>query len=314
VFLSSTYYDLRHVRSSLETFIQSLGFDAVLSEKGRIAYMPDMPLDESCYHEVSNTDLFVLIIGGRYGAEASATATKSSKTFYERYNSITRGEYQSAVARGVPIYILIERLVYGEYATYLKNRARTDVSYAHVDSVNIFALIDEILAQPRNNPVQQFDRYEEIELWLREQWAGLFREMLQRSQTHAQLASLQAEVAQLSELNKTLKTYLEEVVAKVAPSESHQLIESETKRLEEAKLEALLRAQPIGEYLLKIDFSPGEAKQLVLSVKTIAELVDVIVQRRAALSKETFRLWMSSNLLPTMEASLQGLRSKLLQS
>src|SRR6266849_2723784 len=96
VFVSSTYYDLKHLRSSLENFVESLGFDAVLSEKGKIAYTPDVPLDESCYREVGTSDIFVLIIGGRYGSEASSGKTDVQKTFYERYNSITRAEYRSA--------------------------------------------------------------------------------------------------------------------------------------------------------------------------------------------------------------------------
>lgn len=35
IFVSSTHYDLKHLRSSLENFIESLGFDAILSEKGQ---------------------------------------------------------------------------------------------------------------------------------------------------------------------------------------------------------------------------------------------------------------------------------------
>src|SRR6266849_10648083 len=104
VFVSSTYYDLKHLRSSLENFVESLGFDAILSEKGKIAYTPDIPLDESCYREVGNADVFVLIVGGRYGSEASAGKKTLPKTFYDRYNSITRGEYRSAVERDIPIY------------------------------------------------------------------------------------------------------------------------------------------------------------------------------------------------------------------
>jgi hypothetical protein len=71
VFISSTFYDLKQVRSSLEVFIRGLGFDPVLSEKGSIAYTPDVPLDESCYREAQGCDVFVLIIGGRYGSEVS---------------------------------------------------------------------------------------------------------------------------------------------------------------------------------------------------------------------------------------------------
>ncbi len=122
IFVSSTYYDLKHLRSSLENFVQALGFDATLSEKGKIAYTPDVPLDESCYREVGNSDILVLIIGGRYGSEASGGSAKPPKTFYDRYNSITRGEYQSALKRDIPIYVLIEKSVHAEYETYLRNK------------------------------------------------------------------------------------------------------------------------------------------------------------------------------------------------
>ena len=62
IFVSSTYYDLKHIRSSLEIFIESLGYDAVLSDKGRYSLSPDAPLDESCYREAQNSDIYVLII------------------------------------------------------------------------------------------------------------------------------------------------------------------------------------------------------------------------------------------------------------
>jgi hypothetical protein len=251
IFVSSTYYDLKHLRSSLENFVESLGFDAILSEKGKIAYTPDLPLDESCYREVGTADIFVLIIGGWYGTEVSATKTAVPKTFYERYNSITRGEYRSAVDRDVPTYVLIERSVYAEYETYLKNKGNKAVSYAHVDSVNIFELIEDILGQPRNNPIQQFEKYSEIEIWLREQWAGLFRELLQRLQSQAQISSLQAQVAQLSELNTTLKRYLEEIVSRIAPKESEKLIMTETKRLADATVRGLIRVNPLVDYLYR---------------------------------------------------------------
>ena len=76
IFISSTYYDLKDIRSSLDNFVESLGFEPILSEKGNIAYTPDTPLDESCYREVENADVFVLIVGGRYGSETSAKDKK----------------------------------------------------------------------------------------------------------------------------------------------------------------------------------------------------------------------------------------------
>ena len=44
VFVSSTHYDLKHLRSSIENFIEPLGYAPVLSEKDSIAYLADAPL------------------------------------------------------------------------------------------------------------------------------------------------------------------------------------------------------------------------------------------------------------------------------
>jgi hypothetical protein len=220
VFVSSTYYDLKHVRSSLENFIDQLGYEAILSEKGDIAYAPDIPLDESCYRQVRNSDIFVMIMGGRYGAERSGVTRKVPKEFYDRYDSITKQEYYNAVERDIPVYILIEKSVNADFETYLRNKNNENVVYAHVDSVNVFKLIEDILAKPRNNAIHHFDRYAEIENWLKEQWAGLFKELLSRSSSQHQIASLSSQVTELSEVNKTLKSYLEQVVTKIAPHQT----------------------------------------------------------------------------------------------
>src|SRR3954464_5142676 len=134
IFVSSTYYDLRHVRASLETFIQSLGYEPILSEKGDIAYSPDIPLDESCYREAASADMLVLIIGGRYGAEKSESRTESSHSFFERYDSITKMEYENAISNNVPVWILVDAQVYAKYQNFQRNRDSDMIVYAHVDS------------------------------------------------------------------------------------------------------------------------------------------------------------------------------------
>lgn len=231
VFISSTYYDLKHIRSSLDLFIDSMGFESVLSEKGNIAYIPDTPLDESCYRETGLTDIFVLIIGGRYGSASSDQEKKPSRNFFERYDSITRKEYEKANENDIPTYILIESSVYSEYQTYLRNKNNKNIDYAHADSVNIFKLIENILALPKNNPIHTFDKATEIESWLREQWAGLFRELLQRMSGQKQLSTLTGQVSEMKEINKTLRKYLEAVMTGISPDDSSRLIESEAERL-----------------------------------------------------------------------------------
>lgn len=251
VFVSSTYYDLKHVRSSLDLFIESLGYDSVLSEKGDIAYTHDKPLDESCYREAEGADLFVLIIGGRYGSETSSASKKPSRSFFDRYESITKKEYESAVVRDIPIYILIESGVYSEYQTFLRNKDNKGINYAHVDSVNVFLLIEEILGRPRNNPINTFERFSDIESWLREQWAGLFRELLSRQSQQQQFMALTTQVAGLKEINETLKKYLEAVMTGAGPDVSSKLIESEEKRLEEVRRQELLKNNHWCEYITR---------------------------------------------------------------
>jgi site-specific DNA-methyltransferase (adenine-specific) len=183
-----------------------------------------------------NADVFVLIVGGRYGSEASNGDKKPSKTFFDRYDSITKKEYQSAVSRDIPVYVLIEANVYSEYHTYLRNKDTDRINYAHVDSINIFKLIEEILGQPRNNPVRTFEKFSEIESWLTEQWAGLFRELLQRQSEQQQLTELSSQVAELRAINETLKNYMEALMRGIQPNDSTKLIKAEERRLKEVEV------------------------------------------------------------------------------
>jgi hypothetical protein len=71
VFISSTFYDLRYIREDLERFVRDMGYEPVRHETGAIPYSREKPLEESAYHEVSQSDIIVCIIGGRYGTESA---------------------------------------------------------------------------------------------------------------------------------------------------------------------------------------------------------------------------------------------------
>lgn len=300
VFISSTYYDLKHLRSSLENFIESLGFESVLSEKGEIAFAPDMPLDESCYREAGTADIFVLIIGGRYGSEASSQEKKLTKAFLDRYDSITKQEFKSAISRDVPTYILIETSVYSEYRTFLKNKKNRQIRYAHVDSVNIFHLIEEIVSQPKNNPVYPFERYSEVEEWLREQWAGLFKELLTRMSGQQQMSSLSSKVSELGEINITLRNYLEAIIEKVSPKESEKIIESESKRLEEMLLLQVLKDNNFIRFLVANELPFEESVEAVRKANSLENLVDLL--RGIETAREGAKKIVAATILDSMVA------------
>jgi hypothetical protein len=235
VFVSSTYYDLKHIRASLENFIESLGFDPILFEQGDIAYTHDVPLDESCYREVNAADIFVLLVGGRYGSRASDDDRKPPESFFEQYNSVTKKELDAAIRHDIPVYVLVDSAVNAEYRTYVKNKGNDKIHYAHVDSVNVFVLLEQIHAQRRNNPIHTFERFADIENWLREQWAGLFREHLQRKSKQQPLEALSRQVEMLQAVSDTLKRYMEVVVEKVSPEKSEEVFAEATARFEEQR-------------------------------------------------------------------------------
>jgi hypothetical protein len=296
IFISSTYYDLKHIRSSIERFVESLGFDAILSEKGEIAYASDVPLDESCYREVRNCDIFVLVIGGRYGSERSGSAHAGGREFFDRYDSVTKLEYKAAVTGDIPIYIFIEKGVNAEYQTFLRNKAKTDISYAHVDSVNVFLLIEEILAQPRNNPIKEFGRYQDIEEWLRDQWAGLFKDHLQKASEHRQIKTLQGQVETLTAITNALKAYLENLVHKVLPQQAAALITDQEHKLETLRIDLAIKDNRFLDWCdrhFSIQLSTVSAR--IRSATSFDELVSALEQDVAEGDKETLKETIMNN-------------------
>jgi Domain of unknown function (DUF4062) len=111
VFISSTYYDLRNVRSDLERFIREQGYDPIMFERGSIAYGAEERLEEDCYREISTCDILINLIGGKFGSESSDS----------KY-SISQNELKTAIKLGKQIYIFIEKSVHAEYATYVANK------------------------------------------------------------------------------------------------------------------------------------------------------------------------------------------------
>jgi hypothetical protein len=275
IFISSTYYDLKHIRSAIENFIDTLGYDSVLSEKGSIAYNPDLPLDKSCYREAENSDIFVIIIGGRYGSPISESDSINKDDFYERYESVTKMEYESALKKDIPLYILIEKSVKSEYETFKKNRTNTSIKYAHVDSINIFHFIDEIFQQNRNNPVKEFDKHNEIEDWLRIQWAGLFQELINNRNNQNEIASLTSQIFELSNLNKTLKRYMEELISETPNDKGKELIEKEEERLNSSRtLQALKKTEIVKDMTRNERMTIEEVVDIFKTSKTLKKMAE----------------------------------------
>ena len=170
VFISSTYYDLKQTRENLDQFLHSLGYDTVRNEHGDIPYGNKEELEKYCYKEVSNIDILVSIIGGRFGSESK-----------ESEWSISNEELRTAINSGKQVYIFIEKSVDNEYGTYLLNKDNADTKYRYVDDVRIYQFLEEIHNLTTNNNIKTFDSSAEIQEYLKEQFAGLFQSFLEES-------------------------------------------------------------------------------------------------------------------------------------
>ena len=101
-------------------------------------------MDESCYKEVENCHMMILIVGGRYGSLASEQKEKYEK----QYISITRKEYETARQKGIPIMVFVEQNVFAEYKTYMANQNYLQTNLLHILSkqlVQQVAKIDAVL-------------------------------------------------------------------------------------------------------------------------------------------------------------------------
>ncbi len=179
VFVSSTCYDLKYIRENLKYFIKNLGFEPVLSENGDIFYNTSLHTHESCISEIQNTQIFVLIIGGRYGGKYKNTEI-----------SITNKEYEEALKLNIPIFTLIEKNVYREHHVYLKNINNNDITYPSVDNIEIFKFIDFVRKQDKNNAFCPFEDFSDIELYLKKQWAGMLYSFLTSYSEKTKVAKL----------------------------------------------------------------------------------------------------------------------------
>lgn len=174
VFLSSTCYDLKHIRENLKYFVQSIGYEPVLSNEGDVYYDPSAHTHESCIKEVSTCQIFVLIIGGRYGGK-----------FKDSEHSITNHEYKEAVRCNIPVFALIEAAVYSDHNLFNSNHKKDPefaerIDFPSCDNIKIFHFIDEVRQQALNNAIFPFSNFSDMQSYLTKQWAGMMYDFLDK--------------------------------------------------------------------------------------------------------------------------------------
>ncbi len=193
VFVSSTCYDLKYIRENLRFFIKTIGYDPILSEDGSVFFNPKMHTHQACLAEVPNCQIFILVIGGRYGSLIKKGST-----------SITNAEYMEAVKLKIPIFTLVEQAVYSDHYVYTNNRHNKEVDitkiiYPSVDNIKIFDFIDQVRLNTIDNAIVPFKDFSDIESYLRQQWAGMMFSFLMYQNEKERIADTLTVVSSMNE-------------------------------------------------------------------------------------------------------------------
>lgn len=234
IFVSSTYYDLKHVRERLEQFIDNYGFESVLFESDKVTYEFDKPIDSSAYNEVTLCHIMILIVGGRYGSTATnGNISEDIKKYEQEYISITRREFETAIEKNIPLFIFVEKNVFSEYKTFKENQDflenihqfenknnqdKAKFKFAHVDSLNVFKFLDTLVTKP----IKTFDKIEQIENYLQSQFAGLFYLYLDGLQKQKEVVKVLNSVEELNNITLRMNTMLNSVGEKILGKDNHE--------------------------------------------------------------------------------------------
>jgi len=192
IFVSSTCYDLSQIRTDIHDFIEDNGHTPILSELKNFPFNPFKKAVDSCIEVVKNdADIFVLIIGNRYGAQIESGI------------SITNTEFLTAKQKGIPIYIFIDKKIINILPVWSKNKGGdySDI----VDSIKIFEFVTEI-RNDLNMWSFEFERAQDIISTLKNQLSFLFKESLALS-TKYKSKNDDLFIANLS--NEALRIFLE---------------------------------------------------------------------------------------------------------
>lgn len=148
----------------MKRFFENMGLDPILSETPAFPVSPQTSPVETCLRAVKErTDIFVLIVGARYGSQ-----TESGK-------SVTNLEYLEAKAKGVPVYVFVLKQVLNVLPVWRKN-PQADYE-GTVDTPKLFEFV-EALRSSQDHWVFEFEDAQHIMDTLRGQLAYLFMEGL----------------------------------------------------------------------------------------------------------------------------------------
>jgi hypothetical protein len=115
IYISSTCFDLKDLRAELANEIASWGYQSMWNESPNFPVRQGMHSHDACLDAVKKSDIFVLIIDGRYGG------VYSGDKYPKKDISITQYETEIALSENKQILTFVRDDIWSERAIYKKN-------------------------------------------------------------------------------------------------------------------------------------------------------------------------------------------------
>lgn len=302
VFVSSTFYDLKYVRENMRYFVETLGYTPVLSEEGAIFYDPHATTEDACLGEIPNCQLFILVIGGRFGSE-----------FADSGASVTNAEYREAVRLRIPIFALVEQGAYADFQVFRTNRDAGTVDMAklrfpHCDDPRVFTFIEEVQAQAVNNALVPFRDFRDMEAYLKRQWAGMMHSFLTRSNENQRVADT---LVVMTEMNQRIEMLSEQILKSVGTDAALAVAEMYAQMLRSGCVHdlQLIGAKPLGPAdILEHPTLDACAKAFGLRFEVEEIKKGVMISSTGAISEGILQL--DRERYKRLRATLEGIASR----
>ncbi len=173
IFISSTAYDLIDVRAELLLSLSQWGFEALGHEIPGFPIPLGMHSHDVCLAAVKQCDIFLLIIGGRYG---NTYAGNNHPQYRDNNWSITRCEANLAYNEGKGFLTYVRDKVWNErksYNDFVKSgKPSEDFTCSYVNNPAIFEFINEVNRRIHDNWIQVFNNSVQLKDHLRGRLTG----------------------------------------------------------------------------------------------------------------------------------------------
>ncbi|WP_435018587.1 DUF4062 domain-containing protein [Tundrisphaera sp. TA3] len=157
IFISSTIYDFRDLRSAIKYWLEELDYEVFLSEFNDFPKLPDQNSYDACIQAIEMADYFILLVGGRVGG-----------WFDQKQRiSITRLEYRTAYRKLTEGRLKILTFVRQEIWDIKEDRKALSDFLQRESSQNL-ELDNPIIAELPNHPSKAINDPKDLFDFLRE--------------------------------------------------------------------------------------------------------------------------------------------------